>query len=131
MADVKLYNAMARDFVLKVREEAPNGQPIVKDYTVKSLQSIVVDADKLEKAKKGSKVLQHLLDTKRLVTAKSSGAISTPDEAIKRSTDNEKPEEFKDTANAEKGKTKHEVKSVEMVETSADDAPKGGKKSKK
>lgn len=88
--------------------------------------SISLDKSEWDALIKGNKSLQAMLDLKRLVTSESATSHIEmkevePEELGRKSGDAEKPAELQNTADAEEGKAKHEVKAVEMVEI---DAPK-------
>lgn len=127
MAQVKILNMMHRGYSLHIMK---NG--VIKEIPIPSRESVVVDKESFDMARKGSRALQAMLDQKLLVTATASGTISTPDvdDLVLRTSKPERPAELQDTANSElTEKVRHEVKKTEMVEIEVpSDAPKGGKR---
>ena len=133
MADVRILNKMRRGFTLNVVDVNEKGGRLIRAIPIGPGLAVTVDKGKFDEAAKGNKMLQNLIDMKRLVIVNASGPMTTPqeDELHMRSSEPERPDVLKDTKDAKKGKTEHEIKSVEVVEIdapAADDKPKGGKR---
>jgi len=133
MADCRILNLMHRGFTLQLPNGGSKEKPLIKVVHIAAKEAVTVDKDRFDAALKGNKMLQSLVDQKRLVVGKSSGAISTPDdsELHKRTSDLVRPADLTDTKNSDDGKVKHKATVVETVEAEVvKDAPKGGKRGK-